>query len=51
MKKSKPQHRMPWYEFDVLYEKPPTKGWWKRFQRRLERTIWKRRILKEDIEV
>ena len=48
MKQSKPQCIIPWYEFDVPYEKPPTKCWWEKFQHRLERNFWKRFINKED---
>lgn len=42
MKKQKPQHRIPWW----CYDKPPTKGWWKKFQRRTERVFWKRFLKK-----
>lgn len=48
MKQSKPQRRIPWYEFDIPHEKPPTKGWWKKFQHRLERNFWKRFLNKKD---
>lgn len=48
MKQGKPHRRIPWYCFDVPYEKPPTKGWWKKFQRQWERVWWKRQIRKED---
>lgn len=44
MKRAKPQHRISWWCFDIPYDKPSTKGWWKRFQRRLERNFWKREI-------
>ena len=44
MKRAKPQHRIPWWCFDIPYESPQ-KGWWKRFQRRLERNFWKREII------
>ena len=48
MKKKKPQHRIPWWCFDIPYEKPPTKGWWKKFYRRVERVYWKKYLKKED---
>lgn len=41
MKRQKPHHRIPWWCFDVPYEKPPTKGWWKLWQRRKERRYGK----------
>ena len=44
MKHAKPQHRIPWWCFDVPHEKPSTQGWWKSFQKRLERNFWKREI-------
>lgn len=48
MKYNKPSRRIPWYCFDVPYEKPSTKGWWKKFQRRWERVWWKGQIRKDD---
>lgn len=47
MKRQKPEHRIPWWAFDIPIEKPPTKGWWKIWQRRKERRNGKQ-ICKED---
>ena len=41
MKRQKPNHRIPWWCFDVPYEKTPTKGWWKIWQRKKERRYGK----------
>lgn len=48
MKCAKPQHRIPWWCFDEPYEKPSTKGYWKKFQRRIERLFWKKSIREEN---
>ena len=48
MKQSKPQRRIPWYEFDVPYEKPPHKILVEEISTSLERNFWKRFINKED---
>lgn len=50
MKQQKPQHRIPWFCFDVPYDKPPTKGFWKRWQRQRERNFWKNKLKKESEE-
>ena len=41
MKRQKPHNRIPWWCFDIPFEKPPTKGWWKIWQRRKERRYGK----------
>lgn len=50
MKRRKPQHRIPLFAFDEPYDKPPTKGWWKIWQRRKERTFWKNEINKGELK-
>lgn len=47
MKRQKPHNRIPWWAFDTPIEKPPTKDWWKIWQRRKERRYGKEQVRKE----
>ena len=47
MKQQKPHNRIPWWAFDIPIEKPPTKGWWKIWQRRKERRHGKEQAKEE----
>lgn len=46
MKRQKPHNRIPWWCFEIPYQKPPTKGWWKIWQRRKERRYGKEQAKK-----
>lgn len=48
MKRQKPHNRIPWWCFDIPFEKPPTKSWWKIWQRRKERRYGKEQAKGEE---